>query len=531
MNFPRKLGILLIVVAVLATVSDDLGYALPSLRWFYSFDATPDQILDAEVKGYWFGEINWEWLRTHQGEVVGYTFCALMTVVGLLLVARGRGFQWNPLTLRKMARFKSISRGYTSLKLLVVLLFIALLDQALVGKRALVVRYEGQWSFPAFEQRSHLDEEYGGSSKEEVDFRELKKRLRTEAPDSLIIMPPVPWDPSFDSDEKVRKELVLINHVIHEASAKEPFNGFAVAFQQDNSELKVRSGRIRQGLLSGPAQVYDENGELAGREEWKDGVLLSSSLEEGVEVMEGNWAQVIYAPLPPDLKAGHFLGTDSKGWDILAQLYGGMQVLFKASVLYIVLTYLIGITLGAMMGYFGGIFDLVMQRVMEVMSNVPFLLVIMIIIANLGRDRVTLGTILLVFCIFSWIGIATYLRTATYKEKARDYVNAARVIGAPTHRVIFRHILPNVIATIVTLIPFSVSSVITSLTALDFLGFGLPDRYPSWGRLLNDGVSNLSSPWIVSSVFGMLVLVLLLVTFVGEAIREAFDPRTFTTYQ
>jgi len=183
------------------------------------------------------------------------------------------------------------------------------------------------------------------------------------------------------------------------------------------------------------------------------------------------------------------------------------------------------------MGYFGGLFDLVMQRVMEIMSNVPSLLVIMIIIANLGRDRVTLGTILLVFCIFSWIGIATFLRTATFKEKARDYVNAARVIGAPTSRVIFRHILPNVIATIVTLIPFSISSVITSLTALDFLGFGLPDRYPSWGRLLSDGVSNLSSAWIVSSVFAMLVLVLLLVTFVGEAIREAFDPRTFTTYQ
>ena len=97
--------------------------------------------------------------------------------------------------------------------------------------------------------------------------------------------------------------------------------------------------------------------------------------------------------------------------------------------------------------------------------------------------------------------------------------------------MIFRHILPNAISTIVTLVPFSVSAVVTGLTALDFLGFGVPDSYPSWGRMLNDGLSNLASPWIVSSVFATMVLLLLLITFVGEAIREAFDPKKFTTYQ
>lgn len=165
------------------------------------------------------------------------------------------------------------------------------------------------------------------------------------------------------------------------------------------------------------------------------------------------------------------------------------------------------------------------------MLNVPFLLVVMILSANIGRDNITLGTILLIFCIFSWIQVAIYLRTATYKEKARDYASAARVLGAGTGRVIFRHILPNAVATIVTLVPFSVSSVIAALTALDFLGFGVPDSYPSWGRILNDGVENLSSPWIVSSVFAMLVILLLTITFIGEAIREAFDPKKFTTYQ
>jgi microcin C transport system permease protein len=127
--------------------------------------------------------------------------------------------------------------------------------------------------------------------------------------------------------------------------------------------------------------------------------------------------------------------------------------------------------------------------------------------------------------------VATYLRTSTFREKARDYVAAARVQGAGTTRVIFRHILPNAIATLVTLLPFSVAGLTSSLTALDFLGFGLPDSYPSWGRVLENGTSNLSSPWIVASVFGVMVTVLLVITFIGEAIREAFDPKKFTTYQ
>ena len=165
------------------------------------------------------------------------------------------------------------------------------------------------------------------------------------------------------------------------------------------------------------------------------------------------------------------------------------------------------------------------------LANVPFLYVVFIIADRIGREDVTLVTILLVLCIFSWIGITYYMRTAAYREKARDYVAAARVLGAGPVRVIFRHVLPNALSIVVTLLPFSVVGVITALTALDFIGFGLPDTYPSWGRILQDGVTNLDYPWIVASVFGGMVSVLLLVTFVGEAIREAFDPKKFTTYR
>ncbi|MEM9237868.1 MAG: ABC transporter permease subunit [Verrucomicrobiota bacterium] len=531
MNLPRRLGILAMVVAVAAAVAHQCGLALPSLRWFYSFDATPEQVLDATEGSFLGMTIHWPWIRENQGELIGHAWCAVLLLVGMVFLVRSVGFQWNPLTVRKIERFRSIGRGNASLKLLGILLVLALLDQALVGKRALAVKHEDRWDFPAFQNRIFTDQDFGGESEEEADYRELKKQWKEEGSENLVIMPPVPWGPSFDSDELMRKDLDLSKGVILEPSGKKPYDGFAVQFENAESDKRLLSGSIRAGRLSGPVQVYDAKGDVIGRETWKDGERVGGAVEGAAVSAEATWSKVIYMPLPPDLESRHFLGTDSKGWDILAQLYGGLQVLFKAAALYLLLTYLIGITLGALMGYFGGVFDLFMQRVMEIMSNIPFLLVVMIIIANIGRDKVTLATILAIFCLFSWISVATYLRTATYKEKARDYVSAARVIGAPTSRVIFRHILPNVIATIVTLVPFSVTSVITSLTALDFLGFGLSERYPSWGRLLSDGVNNLSSSWIVSSVFVMLVLLLLLVTFVGEAVREAFDPRTFTTYQ
>jgi microcin C transport system permease protein len=142
-----------------------------------------------------------------------------------------------------------------------------------------------------------------------------------------------------------------------------------------------------------------------------------------------------------------------------------------------------------------------------------------------------LGMILTILVIFGWMGLTYLMRTAALKEKSRDYVAAARVMGASTPRIIFKHILPNSVAIIVTVIPFSVSSIILSLTSLDYLGFGLPPRYATWGSLLQDGLANLSSPWIVGSAFFMLVLVLILVTFIGEAVREAFDPKKFTTYR
>lgn len=516
MTFPRKIGLLLILVAALATWGHHAGLELPSLRWFYGFSGDANDA-DSDLFG-----------RPRE-DVIGWIFCGLMALVGVVLIARGGHFHWNPLTLRKMERFRSIGRGYVSFRILLVLVVLALLDQTLVGRKALAVQHEGRWYFPAYVDKLYRDLDFGGEGEDEVDYRKLAERF--EGTDHRVILPPVPWDPTLDTDERLERTLPVVNGLVTGTDGK-PFNGYAYRYAADDPERLLRSGKIRGGVPTGSVDVYGADNERIGREEWRDGGIAESRVPDGVELPEGGrWVQRIYSPLPPNLKRRHYLGTDSKGWDIVAQLYGGMQVVFKAALLYLAVTYGVGITMGCLMGYFGGTYDLVMQRVMEVMINVPFLLVVMIISQNIGRDNISLGIIIGVFCIFSWIQVAIYLRTSTYKEKARDYASAARVLGAGTARVIFRHILPNAISTIVTLVPFSVASVIMALTALDFLGFGVPDSIPSLGRVLDEGRVNLGSPWIVSSVFGIMVFLLLLITFVGEAVREAFDPKKFTTYQ
>jgi len=181
------------------------------------------------------------------------------------------------------------------------------------------------------------------------------------------------------------------------------------------------------------------------------------------------------------------------------------------------------------------VFDLIFQRIIEIWSNVPFLYMVIIIFSVIPSTvsvSTRIGILLLVMVLFSWTGMTYYMRTETYKEKSRDYIASARIIGATNSRIIFRHIMPNVLSTLVTFMPFTIVAAISAITALDFLGFGLPAPTPSLGELLKQGTANLrTAPWIVISAFGTLVALLTLVTFIGEAIRESFDPKTFSVYR
>jgi microcin C transport system permease protein len=239
-----------------------------------------------------------------------------------------------------------------------------------------------------------------------------------------------------------------------------------------------------------------------------------------------------FTPRHPEVSSRHYLGTDEINRDILARLVYGLRNSLLFSVGYVALVFLIGVVIGCAMGYFGGWFDLGMQRFIEIWSLLPFLLVVIIVRAALPPGM-SFGLWLLLFVVvlFAWTSMTYYMRSATYREKARDYVAAAQVLGAGPGRVLFHHILPNVLSILVTFLPFTCATAIASLTALDYLGFGIPPPLPSWGELLRQGTANLDAPWIVASAFCALSLLLILITFVGEAIREAFDPKKFTVYR
>ncbi|MCZ6501775.1 MAG: ABC transporter permease subunit, partial [Gammaproteobacteria bacterium] len=243
----------------------------------------------------------------------------------------------------------------------------------------------------------------------------------------------------------------------------------------------------------------------------------------------------VFKPNPPSLGDRHFLGTDTTSRDILARLFYGTRIALIFSLAFMVCVYFIGIAIGCAMGYFGGVFDLTFQRLIEIWSNIPFLYMV-IIVSSVIPSNISIPTriaiLLTVLVLFSWTSMTYYMRTETYKEKSRDYTAAARIIGASHSRIIFRHILPNILSTLVTFMPFTIVGAIAAITALDFLGFGLPPPTPSLGELLKQGTANLrTAPWIVSSAFGTLVILLTLVTFIGEAVRESFDPKKFTVYR
>jgi len=237
-------------------------------------------------------------------------------------------------------------------------------------------------------------------------------------------------------------------------------------------------------------------------------------------------------PHPPS--ATHLLGTDDRGRDVLVRLAYGFNISLTFAILVMVFAYSVGIAVGASLGYLGGKLDLLGQRVIEIWSSLPFLYTIIIVSSIVvpiylpGRMQIlqpSFWLLVIILAIFDWMGMTYYIRGEFYREKARDYVGAAIATGVSEPAIMFRHILPNALTPVVSFAPFTVVANISALVALDFLGFGLPAPTPSWGELIGQGMNNLTKPWLVFFPLGALFVTLLLVVFIGEAVREAFDPK------
>jgi microcin C transport system permease protein len=226
------------------------------------------------------------------------------------------------------------------------------------------------------------------------------------------------------------------------------------------------------------------------------------------------------APSPPD--RANWLGTDDQGRDVLARLIYG----FRISILFgLTLTFfssIIGIMAGATQGYFGGLTDLLFQRFMEIWSGLP-VLYLLIILASIVTPN--FWWLLALMLLFSWMSLVDVVRAEVLRARNFDYVRAARALGVRESRILLRHVLPNALVSAITFIPFIVSGSITTLTALDFLGFGLPPGSPSLGELLAQGKNNPQAPWLGITGFLTVAIMLSLLIFIGEAVRDALDPK------
>ncbi len=269
-------------------------------------------------------------------------------------------------------------------------------------------------------------------------------------------------------------------------------------------------------------------GEFATEADYRDPYVADLIQADGFMV----WPPIRYSydtinyhlttPSPSPPSGTNWLGTDDQGRDVLARLIYGFRISVLFGLTLTLLGSLIGVTVGAMEGYFGGWFDLLSQRFIEIWSGMPVLF-LLIIMSSIITPSFT--SLLLIMLLFSWMTLVDVVRAEFLKARNLDYIRAAQALGVSTPRIMFRHALPNAMVAALSMMPFVLTGSVATLTSLDFLGFGMPPGSASLGELLAQGKNNLQAPWLGITAFFSLAVLLSLLTFVGEAVRDAFDPR------
>ena len=446
----------------------------------------------------------------------------------------------DPITRRRLERFRRIKRGYYSLVILVTAIVLSVFAPYLAESRALLVWHDGQLYLPTFQYlpmstfgqepppawgQQDLETEYLRLQREWRVERFLYDRERTAAGDdpqalaaldraypnrgNYVVMPPIPWNP-YEND-------FWYNEILNDVQA---------ALNEGNREWAERLA-LRDGLDELAKAIYTGEIEaiLADPDRSPTGDLLGLARTGTMASLAG---MGVLPPTPPDLR--HYFGTDSQGRDVASRLLYGFRISIFFALFLVIAGQIIGTTVGSLQGYLGGRFDLLSQRVLEILLAIPFLYVVIIMAALFAP---TFWLLLAIMAFFQWITITFYMRTEMYREKTREYCLAARSYGASHLRVVFRHLLPNCLTPLVTFTPFAIVTAIFALTALDYLGYGLPAPTPSWGELLDQALrlENRSSLWLTLAPFGALTATLVLVVFVGESVREAFDPKQYARYE
>ncbi len=292
------------------------------------------------------------------------------------------------------------------------------------------------------------------------------------------------------------------------------------------TEAEYPSPEVQCLIKSGGLEACLDDPE-ATSEDILDGTFEDQTVDAGWIL----WAPIPYsfntinydvqsAPSAPD--SNHILGTDDQTRDVLARVIYGFRISIIFAMAVVITSSIIGIMAGAAQGYFGGITDLLFQRFVEIWSSMPMLYVIIILAAIL---KMNFSILTLIVIIFSWTSLVGLVRAEFLRARNFEYVRAARAMGVHDWKIMLRHLLPNAMVATLTFLPFAVTGAIGTLTALDFLGFGLPPSYPSLGELALQAKNNLQAPWLAFAAFLTISVMLSLLVFIFEGLRDAFDPR------
>ena len=400
---------------------------------------------------------------------------------------------------KRIRKFKTIKRAYYSLIILIIAYVFSLSAPIFLNSTAIMVKYtnndydigeefvdlnnnklwdkgEGhidkpQYYYPLFRkifknldyEASFFGQGYINGKKRygKPHYRLLKKQLKARNDGDFVLMPLYPYDPF----EEVLSEL-------------------------DEDFTDVNSNGI-----------------------WDNGEPL-------VDINNNGIRDEYRPPTTPD--SYHIMGTDNQGRDVLARAVYGFRISITFALIVATFSYLIGIIVGATLGYFGGKLDLYGLRIIEIYASIPFLFTIMILSTFIRPNLIVLSFLLI---IFGWVGISYYIRGEFYREKSKDYVSAAVAMGQNHWNVMFKHILPNALTPVITYAPFALIGNISALVSLDYLGFGLQPPTPSWGELINQAAGNLQNWHLVVFPLIFLAITLFLITLISEGFRAAFDPK------
>ena len=421
----------------------------------------------------------------------------------------------------KFQKFKSDKRARYSLMALMIAFFLTLPAELLYNVRPIVLVVDSKPYFPIL--FTYSEQDFGGPLISEPDYKSQRflRILKGEPPEESAGL-----DLSDFEEDGAGLSLGLEDFDEGEDEASgSPLVLTLDDFEEDDSVLPLPEPE-KATLPESPGSA------LQARDYWMiwppvryDYKYIPSHATTGRVVLAAPYETLSFdgsKTIPSSWQDGHYLGTDDRGRDVLARLVYGFRISMIFGLSLAVTGTLLGCLLGGIQGFFGGLIDLIGQRLTEMWGSIPRLYILIILSAMLAPSALLLFAIL---NLTAWMGIAAYIRAEFLRGRNLEYVKAAKALGVSNFRIMGKHILPNSLTPVITFFPFEVTAGILALVSLDFLNLGVPSPAPSLGELLAQGKSNLQAIWILLPTFAVLTGALTLLTFVGDGIRNAFDPR------